>query len=86
MGLAHPRETVKANRKTAYFWNVRHQNLLEMMCELEHVDWDVITSHEKTVDEMDSRFYEIICPFQNKISKRTYIAWFSIGLLQLVKN
>ena len=31
-----------------------------MMRELEHVNWNVITSNEKTSDEMLSKFYEVI--------------------------
>jgi hypothetical protein len=37
-----------------------------MMRELEYVDWVVIISDEKTVDEMVSTFYEIICPLFEK--------------------
>ena len=59
MVLAHPRETVKANRKIAYFRDVRHQNHAVKnyaCCELEHVDWDVITSHERIVDENNGQY------------------------------
>ena len=41
-----------------------------MMRELEHVNWNVITSNEKTSDEMLSKFYEVIYPLFEKYFPR----------------
>ena len=41
-----------------------------MMRELEHVNWNVITSNEKTSDEMLSEFYEVIYPLFGKCFPR----------------
>ena len=40
------------------------------MRELEHVNWNVITSNEKTSDEMLSMFYEVIYPLFEKCFPR----------------
>ena len=47
MVLVYPRDIVKADRRTTYFRDVRCQNRIKMMRELEHVNWNVITSNEK---------------------------------------
>ena len=44
--------------------------LIKMMRELEHVNWNVITSNEKTSDEMLSKFYEVIYPLFEKCFPR----------------
>ena len=59
MVLVYPRDIVKASRRTTYFRDVRCQNQIKMMRELEHVNWNVITSNEKISDEMLSKFYEV---------------------------
>ena len=46
------------------------QKQIKMMCELEHVNWNVITSNEKTSDEMLSTFYEFIYPLLEKCFPR----------------
>ena len=66
MVLVYPSDIVKADRRTTYFRDVRCQNQIKMMRELEHVNWNVITSNEKTSDEMLSEFYEVIYPLFGK--------------------
>ena len=44
--------------------------LIKMMRELEHVNWNVITSNEKTSDEMLSKFYEVTYPLFEKCFPR----------------
>ena len=46
MVLVYPRDIVKADRKTSYFRNERCQNQIKMMRELEHMNWNVVTSNE----------------------------------------
>ena len=70
MVLVYPREVVKADRREIFFRDVRCHNQIKMMRELEHVDWDVITSREKTSDEMVNTFYEIIYPLFEKCFPR----------------
>ena len=70
MVLVYPRDIVKADRRTTYFRDVRCQNQIKMMCKLEHVNWNVITSNEKTSDEMLSKFYEVIYPLFEKCFPR----------------
>ena len=41
-----------------------------MIRELEHVNWNVITSNEKISDEMFSKFYEVIYPLFEKCFPR----------------
>ena len=60
MVLVYPRDIVKADRRTTYFRDVGCQNQIKMMRELEHMNWNVITSNEKTSDKMLSKFYEVI--------------------------
>ena len=70
MVLVYPRDIVKADRRTTYFRDVRCQNQIKMMRELEHVKWNVITSNEKTSNEMLSKFYEVIYPLFEKCFPR----------------
>ena len=60
MVLVYPREIVTADRRTTHFRDVKCPNQIKMMRELEHVNWNVITSNEKTSDEMLCMFYEVI--------------------------
>ena len=70
MVFVYPRDIVKADRRTTYFRDVRCQNRIKMMRELEHVNWNVINSNEKTSDEMLSKFYEVIYPLFEKFFPR----------------
>ena len=70
MVLVYPREVVNADRREIFFRDVRCHNQIKMMRELKHVDWDVITSREKTSDEMVNTFYEVIYPLFEKCFPR----------------
>lgn len=60
MVITYPRDIVKAKRTNSYFRDVRDHRKLNMLRELESVDWDMISSNCDNLDEMIIKFYEIV--------------------------
>lgn len=66
MVITYPRDIAKAKRTNSYFRDVRQHKKLNMLRELETLDWNMITADGQTPDEMIKKFYEMIWPIFQK--------------------
>ena len=62
MVITYPRNTVKAIRTNSYFRDVREHHQLNMLRELESIDWNTIIMNSHNLDEITLKFYETIWP------------------------
>ena len=66
MIIAYSRNIIKAKRTNSFFRDVREHRKLNMLRELENVDWSKITKYDQTPDEMIKQLYESLWPrFEN---------------------
>ena len=66
MIIAYSRNIIKAKRINSFFRDVREHRKLNMLRELENVDWSKITEYDQAPDEMIKQLYESLWPrFEN---------------------
>ena len=66
MIIAYSRNIIKAKRTSSFFRDVREHRKLNMLIELENVDWSKITKYDQAPDEMIKQLYECLWPrFEN---------------------
>ena len=66
MIVAYSRNIIKAKRTNSFFRDVREHRKLNMLRELENVDWSKITEYDHAPDEMIKQLYESFWPrFEN---------------------
>ena len=66
MIIAYSRNIIKAKRTNSFFRDVREHRKLNMLKELENVDWSKITEYDQAPDEMIKQLYESLWPrFEN---------------------
>ena len=58
MIVAYSRNIIKAKRTNSFFRDVREHRKLNMLRELENVDWSRITKYDQAPDEMIKQLYE----------------------------
>jgi hypothetical protein len=62
MVITYPRIIVKAIWTNSYFRDVRQHHHLNILRELESIDWNTIIMDSHNIDEITIKFYEIIWP------------------------
>ena len=66
MIIAYSRNIIEAKRTNSFFRDVREHRKLNMLRELENVDWSKITKYDQAPDEMIKQLYESLWPrFEN---------------------
>jgi len=72
--FAYRRNIVKTKRTNSFFRDVREHRKLNVLRELENVDWSKITKHDKEPDELIRQLYKIIWPrFKNDFPLIKYV-------------
>ena len=62
MVIAYPRDIIKAKRSNSYFRDVRQHRKLNMLTELESINWNKITVEGQSFDQMVEKLYLSIWP------------------------